>query len=74
VKGELQAISTKIAGRFDSLGDNSIISHDSQSYPTNVYAKGETDVASISREGFEQCIGGRLEDISSDNDAIGLLR
>jgi CRP-like cAMP-binding protein len=40
----------------------------------NVTAATDTDIASISRAHFENAIGGRIQDISSDNDAIGLLR
>ncbi|CAG9323131.1 PKG_22 [Blepharisma stoltei] len=76
LNGQLKYKSGRIAAEvFQSLGDIEITQPDSGAiYNEDVISEGNSDVAEITRQEFEECIGGRYNEIATDNEAISVLK
>ncbi|OMJ70240.1 hypothetical protein SteCoe_31838 [Stentor coeruleus] len=76
VKGGLSKNRNKtLVGKvFDAINAENVIKNTQGNLEENFMAVGETTVATISREEFENKLGGNFEDITYNNDAFKVLK
>jgi hypothetical protein len=75
LKGTLASNNQIFATKFTCLGDSKLERNMSGSFKFDVVAaEADTDVASITRENFEACIGGGFADIRAKNSALAALK
>ncbi|CAG9332054.1 PKG_37 [Blepharisma stoltei] len=73
LKGNLVSLHTTI-GVFQCIGDMDFLQPNITKYEASYAAVGDTDVAEISWMDLEACIGGRLANVSQQNQVLGILR
>ncbi|OMJ93134.1 hypothetical protein SteCoe_3952 [Stentor coeruleus] len=76
VKGSLakSRSSVLIAKVFDAINAENVIKNTKGSFDESIIAIGETTVATINRDELESRLGGSFEEITSNNDALKILR
>ena len=76
VKGEVKRFKIRdiTYKLFDVVGAEEMINEMPDKFIDNFVAVQETDVASISKSGFFNAIGGNYKDVTANNEAIKLLR
>ena len=75
LKGKLKYRSGAIAGEvFSCLGDKDIVNNGGDIYEDEIISDGDCDVAEISRQQFEECIGGHFEQATANNEALVVLK
>ena len=73
LKGEL-ILGNTITSKLECLGFSDVISQSDTVYEEHLLCKENSDIAVISKENFEKCIGGDFLLISMNNEAFKVLR
>ncbi|CAG9330353.1 unnamed protein product [Blepharisma stoltei] len=73
LKGKLKYSDTSIE-KFQCLGDEEITNETTESYEHDVFADEDTDCAVISKEKFQNCIGGRYANATANNEALKVMK
>lgn len=74
VKGCLKSNNNTIAGVFDSVGDKDMFSNQEQIFSTDIKAGEETIIAEMSKNDFDSCLGGKIEHINLNPEALSDLK
>lgn len=75
LKGKMKTRSGVLIGEvFSCLGDKEIVQNGSEVYEEDILSDGDCDVAEISRQQFEECIGGHFEQATANNEALVALK
>jgi cGMP-dependent protein kinase len=63
-----------VADLFSCIGDNEIIKKPEGEFEEDIIAFDSVDVSEINKAMFEQCIGGKYETVTANNEALELLK
>ena len=74
VKGCLKINNKTAAGVFDVIGDKDMFSNTEQGFETDVKAGEDTIVAEMGKNEFDSCLGGRIEHMNLNPDALSDLK
>lgn len=75
LKGKLKGRSGVMYGDvFTCLGDSEITQGGSEIYEEEIISDGDCDIAEISKQQFEECIGGHFEQATANNEALVVLK
>ncbi|OMJ81260.1 hypothetical protein SteCoe_18317 [Stentor coeruleus] len=75
LKGKLKTRSNILVGElFNCLGDKEIIQHSNEIYEEEIISDGDCDIAEITKQQFEECIGGHFEQATANNEALVALK
>jgi cGMP-dependent protein kinase len=75
MKGKLKFTGTgKLVKVFSCVGEESITKETSDVYSEDIIAEEDSDVAEIDRATFESCIGGRFDVVSTNNEALSVMK
>ena len=75
LKGKLKYKTGAVIGEvFSCLGDKEIVQNSDETYEDEVISEFDSDIAEISRQQFEECIGGHFEQATANNEVLIALR
>ena len=74
LNGGLKTNKKIIAEVFQCLGDDYINNDGNEVYDHDIYAYGDTVLAEITKTDFEVCLGGRMQQLTLNTDALAALR
>ena len=75
LKGKLKnKAGITIAELFSCLGDTEIVNNTNEEYDQDYISDGDCDIAEISKHDFEECIGGRFEQVTANNEVLIALK
>ena len=75
LKGRLKNRAGVVKGEvFSILGDREIVINGSEVYEEDLVCDGDCDIAEITRQKFEECIGGHFEQATANNEVLTALR
>ena len=75
LKGKLKTHSGVLIGEvFSCIGDIEIIQSVNEVFEEDVICEGDCDIAEITKQNFEECIGGHFEQATANNEVLSALK
>ena len=75
LKGKLKSRSGSVIGQnFSCIGDQEIVRASIETYQEDILADQDSDIAEVTKQQFEECIGGHFEQATANNEALSVLK